>query len=204
MEPTFTNTPTHTIKRCPMIKAGAIDKGMFLLVKDEPHQVVEREFVKPGKGQAFVRLKLKNLRTGLVQRPVMKSHETVEEITVEDEKAQYLYADEANYHFMDTETYEQYTVPITGFEEKKNLMKEGDIYEIVMWETTPLDIKVPLKEVYLVTGAEDAVKGDTVTGATKTVTVETGLQVKVPIFIKEGDRILVNTESGDYLERVNT
>ena len=105
---------------------------------------------------------------------------------------------------MDTETYEQYTVPITGFEEKKNLMKEGDIYEVVMWETTPLDIKVPLKEVYLVTGAEDAVKGDTVTGATKTVTVETGLQVKVPIFIKEGDRILVNTESGEYLERVNT
>ncbi len=187
-----------------MIKAGAIDKGMFLLVKGEPHHVVEREFVKPGKGQAFVRLKLKNVRTGLVQRPVIKSHESVEEIVVEDEKAQYLYADDANYHFMDTETYEQYTVPIAGFEDKKNLMKEGDIYEIVMWESTPLDIKVPLKEVYEVTDAEDAIKGDTVTGATKTVTVQTGLEVKVPIFIKKGDRILVNTESGEYLERVNT
>ena len=187
-----------------MIKAGAIDKGMFLLVKAEPHVVVEREFVKPGKGQAFVRVKLKNLRTGLVQRPVIKSHEMVEEIAVEDQKAQYLYADDTSYHFMDTETYDQYAVPITGFEEKRTLMKEGDTYEIVMWEQNPLDIKIPLKEVYEVTNAEEGVKGDTVTGATKMVTLETGLEVKVPIFIKQGDRILVKTESGEYLERVNT
>lgn len=187
-----------------MIKAGGIDKGMFLLIKDEPHLVTEREFVKPGKGQAFVRLKLKNVRTGLVQRPVMKSHETVEEITVEGEKAQYLYADDTGYHFMDTSTYEQYQVPLEGFEEKKPYMKEGDTYEVVKWEETPLDIKIPLKEVYEVTVAEEGVKGDTVTGATKVVGVETGLEVKVPIFIKQGDRILVNTESGEYLERVNT
>lgn len=187
-----------------MIKAGGIDKGMYLLIKDEPHLVTEREFVKPGKGQAFVRLKLKNVRTGLVQRPVMKSHETVEEVTVEDEKAQFLYADDTNFYFMDTDTYEQYQIPIEGFAEKKPFMKEGDTYEIAMWEETPLDIKVPLKEVYEVTSAEEGVKGDTVTGATKTVAVETGLEVKVPIFIKQGDRILVNTESGEYLERVNT
>jgi elongation factor P len=186
-----------------MIKAGSIDKGMFLLIKDEPHQVTEREFVKPGKGQAFVRLKLKNLKTGLVQRPVIKSHESVEEIVVEEQPAQYLYADDTSYHFMDTETYEQFTVPLAGFEEKKNYMKEGDTYELVMWETTPLDIKLPLKEVYTVTLAEDAVKGDTVTGATKTITCETGLPVKVPIFIKEGDKILVNTDTGEYVERVN-
>lgn len=187
-----------------MIKAGAIEKGMFLLVKNEPHLVTEREFVKPGKGQAFVRVKLKNVRTGLVQRPVIKSHETVEEISVEGEKAQYLYADDTNYNFMNTESYDQYTVGLEGFEEKKNLMKEGDTYEIVMWDSTPLDIKIPLKEVYEVTAAEDGVKGDTVTGATKVVTVETGLEVRVPIFIKQGDRILVNTESGEYLERVNS
>ena len=187
-----------------MTKAGAIDKGMFLLIKDEPHLVTEREFVKPGKGQAFVRLKLKNVRTGLVQRPVVKSHETVEEISVEEQPAQYLYADDASYHFMDTETYEQFTVPLSGFEEKKNYMKEGDTYELVMWEATPLEIKLPLKEVYTITLAEDAIKGDTVTGATKTVTCETGLSVKVPIFIKEGDRVLVNTETGEYVERVNS
>lgn len=187
-----------------MIKAGAIDKGMFLLVKGEPHLVTDREFVKPGKGQAFVRVKLKNVRTGLVQRPTIKSHETVEEIMVEGEKAQFLYADDSSYHFMHMDTYEQYEIPAEGFEEKRTLMKEGDTYEIVQWENTPLEIKIPLKETYEVTQAEDAIKGDTVTGATKIVTVETGLQVKVPIFIKQGDKILVNTESGDYLERVNS
>ncbi len=187
-----------------MIKAGGIDKGMFILVKGEPHVVTEREFVKPGKGQAFVRVKLKNIRTGLVQRPVIKSHETVEDITVEDQSAQFLYADDAAFNFMDTETYEQFTVPAAGFESKRNYMKEGDTYELVMWESKPLDIKLPLKEVYTVSAAEDAVKGDTVTGASKTVTCETGLEVKVPIFIKTGDKVLVNTETGDYVERVNT
>ena len=173
-------------------------------MKNEPHLVTEREFVKPGKGQAFVRVKLKNVRTGLVQRPVIKSHESVEEITVEDQPAQYLYADDSSYHFMDTNTYEQFTIPIVGFEEKKNYMKEGDTYDLVMWETNPLDIKVPLKEAYIVSKAEDAIRGNTVTGAAKTITCETGLRVKVPIFIKEGDKILVNTESGEYVERVNT
>lgn len=187
-----------------MTKAGSIDKGMFILLKDEPHLVAEREFVKPGKGQAFVRLKLKNVRTGLVQRPVIKSHESVEEISVVDHPSQYLYADDSAYHFMDTETYEQYEIPLSGFEEKRNYMKEGDTYDVVMWESAPLDIKIPLKEVYTVSQAEDAVRGDTVTGATKTVACETGLVVKVPIFIKAGDRILVNTETGEYVERVNT
>jgi elongation factor P len=187
-----------------MTKAGSIDKGMFILLKNEPHQVTEREFVKPGKGQAFVRLKLKNVRTGLVQRPVIKSHESVEEISVEDHASQYLYADESAYFFMDTDTYEQFEIPLSGFEERKDYMKEGDTYDVVMWESTALDIKLPLKEVYTVSDAEDAVKGDTVTGATKTVVCETGLSVKVPIFIKTGDKLLVNTETGDYVERVNS
>lgn len=177
---------------------------MYLLIKNEPHQVTEREFVKPGKGQAFVRVKLKNVRTGLVQRPVIKSHEMVEDISVDEKPAQFLYADDTAYHFMDTETYDQFTVPMTGFEEKKSFMKEGDTYELMTWESTPLDIKLPLKEVYTVSKAQDAVRGDTVTGATKMVTCETGLEVKVPIFIKEGDKVLVNTETGDYVERVNT
>ena len=186
-----------------MIKAGAIDKGMFLLIKGEPHLVAEREFVKPGKGQAFVRVKLKNLKSGLVQRPVIKSHEQVEEIEVQGKAAQYLYADDTNYYFMETEDYEQFTVQIAAFEDRKDFMIEGDTYEILMWEQMPLEIKIPLKKVYTVTLAEDAIRGDTVTGATKVVTVETGLTVKVPIFIKEGDKLLVNTETGDYIERVN-
>ena len=187
-----------------MIKAGAIDKGTFLLIKEDPYVVVEREFVNPGKGAAFVRLKLKNLRTGQVLRPSMKTQDNVEEIQVTDKSCQYLYNDGESLHFMDTDTFEQFEVPVASFEEKVPFMKDGQSYKVVVWENEPLDIKLPLKEIYVITEAEEAIKGDTVTGATKTVTVETGLTVKVHIFIKQGEKILVNTETREYVERVNT
>jgi elongation factor P len=188
-----------------MIKAGSIDKGMCLLIKDEPYLVTEREFVNPGKGAAFVRLKLKNLKTGSVLRETIKTSESVEEADVYERDGQFLYPDDMGYHFMDTETYDQFIVPQEDdFEEKALYMKEGDPYPVVFFESEPIDIKLPLKMVFKVTEAQDAVKGDTVTGATKIIKVETGLEVKVPLFIKEGDKILVNTESGDYVERVNT
>ena len=105
---------------------------------------------------------------------------------------------------MDVESYEQFVVPVGGLEEKSSYLKEGETYRVVMWESTPIDITIPLKMVLEVTEAEEGVRGDTVTGATKPVKTETGFEVKVPIFIKKGDRILVNTESGEYVERVNT
>ena len=187
-----------------MIKAGAIDKGMFLLIKDDPYVVVEREFVNPGKGAAFVRLKLKNLRNGQTLRPSMKSQDNVEEIQVTDKSCQYLYSDGESLHFMDSDTYEQFEVSQSAFEEKVPFMKDGLSYKVIMWENEPLDIKLPMKEIYVVTESEEAIKGDTVTGASKTVTVETGLKVKVPIFIKQGEKILVNTETKEYVERVNS
>jgi elongation factor P len=186
-----------------MIRAGALEKGMALLIKGEPYVIVEREFVNPGKGSAFVRLKLKNPNTGQVLRETMKSQDQVEDIVVEDKDSQYLYADGENYHFMDLETYEQFEIPMASFVDYHLLMKEGETFTLVMWEHRPLEIKLPYKVVYTVTRAEEAVKGDTVTGATKIVEVETGLKVKVPIFIKEGERILVNTETKEYVERVN-
>jgi len=186
-----------------MIKAGTISKGDFLLVKNEPHLVAEREFVNPGKGSAFVRLKLKNLRTGQVLKQTIKSQETVEDIEVVIRNFQYLYADNDNYHFMDSETYEQKAIPIEGMEEKKLFLKEGDVYQLVLWENDPIDILLPYKMEFKVTEAQEGVKGDTVTGATKMATIETGLQVKVPLFIKTGDTILVNTDTKEYVERVN-
>lgn len=186
-----------------MIKAGSIDKGMCLLMKGDPYLVSEREFVNPGKGSAFVRLKLKNLKTGQVLRETIKSHDSVEEADVYDRTSQYLFGDDSGYHFMDTETYDQFVVPKQGLEDRGLYMKEGDTYTVVMWESNPIDVKLPYKMVYEVTEAQEALKGDTVTGATKPVTVETGLEVKVPIFIKAGDKVLVNTETGEYVERVN-
>ncbi|MBN1834326.1 MAG: elongation factor P [Spirochaetales bacterium] len=186
-----------------MIKAGSISKGMFLLIKGEPHLVAEREFVNPGKGSAFVRLKLKSLVTGQVLKQVNKSQESVEDITVETREAQFLYADSESYVFMDLETYEQFTVPMAGQEDKKLFMREGDTYQLSFWEDRPIDILLPYKIVLAVTEAEHALKGDTVSGATKPVTLETGLVIKVPLFIKEGDRLLINTETREYVERVN-
>ena len=186
------------------MKAGAIDKGIALLIKGSPYIVVEREFVNPGKGSAFVRLKLKSLATGRVLKETMKTQDNVEEILVEDKECQFLYSDAEAFHFMDTETYDQFEVPMEGFADYKLLMRDGDTYKIIMWEEKPLDIIIPYKVVYKVTEAFEGVKGDTVQGASKLVTIETGLEVKVPIFIKQGERIMINTETREYVERVNS
>ena len=187
-----------------MIKAGSISKGMFLLIKNEPCLVVEREFVSPGKGSAFVRLKLKNLKSGQVLKQVNKSQETVEDVQVETRNSQYMYADPENYMFMDTESYEQFGVPIEGNEDKRYFMKEGDVFQVSFYDERPIDILIPYKIVLAVTRAENALRGDTVSGATKTVQLETGLEVKVPLFIKEGDKLLINTETREYVERSNS
>jgi elongation factor P len=186
-----------------MIRAGVISKGNFLLVKNEPYVVVEREFVNPGKGSAFVRLKLKSLISGQVLKQVNKSQEMLEDINVETRDAQYLYADGEHYHFMDLETYEQFTVAIKGHEDKKLFILDGDTVQLSFWDERPIDILLPYKVALSVAEAGEGLKGDTVSGATKQVTLETGLVVKVPLFIKQGDKILVNSETREYVERVN-
>jgi elongation factor P len=185
-----------------MIRAGEIAKGTFLLIKNEPYEVVEREFVNPGKGSAFVRLKMKNLKTGAVLTQTTKTQDSVEDIQVDNKYSQYLYADDQFFHFMDTKTYEQLEVPKQGLEEKKSFLKEGEVYQVVIWESQPIDIVIPYKMVFEVKEAQNAIKGDTVTGGTKPVTLETGLVVRVPLFIKQGDKVRINTETKEYVERV--
>ncbi|MBN1409826.1 MAG: elongation factor P [Spirochaetales bacterium] len=184
-----------------MIKAGAIAKGMFLLIKNTPHYVVDREFVNPGKGSAFVRLKMKNLLRGNTVNETIKTADSVEEIDVINKNAQYLYSDAENYFFMDSDTYEQYHVPIEGLEDRQYFLKEGEIYQVMVWEDKPIDILIPYKMTFKVTEAAKAIKGDTVTGATKVVTLETGLKIKVPLFIKQDDLVVINTETKEYYER---
>ena len=186
-----------------MIKAGQIEKGTALLIKGQPFIVVEREFVNPGKGSAFVRVKLKSPATGQVLQETMKTQDNVEDITLADRDCQYLYNDGEHFHLMLTDTFEQLEVPMSSFPEYELLMQDGEIYRCTFWEAELLDIIIPAKVVYLVAEAEEAVKGDTVQGATKYVTTETGLSVRVPIFIKQGEKIRVNTETREYLERVN-
>lgn len=186
-----------------MIKAGQIDKGTALLIKGQPFICVEREFVNPGKGSAFVRLKLKSPTTGQVLQETIKSQDSVEDINVETMDYQYMYNDGENFHMMNVDTYDQFEVPMANFEGYELLMKDGETYRCTVYNEEILDIQIPSKVVYLVAEAEEAIKGDTVQGATKFVTTETGLRVRVPIFIKQGEKIRVNTETKEYLERVN-
>ena len=186
-----------------MIKAGQIDKGTALLIKGQPFIVIDREFVSPGKGSAFVRLKLKSPSTGQTLSETMKTQDNVDDIMVRDRDCQYLYNDGEHFHLMLTDTFEQIEVPMVTFPDLQFLMKDGETYRCTFWEAQLLDIQIPPKVVFLVAEAEEAVKGDTVQGATKYVTTETGLKVRVPIFIKQGEKIRVNTETREYLERVN-
>jgi elongation factor P len=166
--------------------------------------VVDREFVSPGKGSAFARVKAKSLKTGNVIMQTIKTADSVEDAQVDLEDCQYQYSDGENFMFMNNETFEQFGVSMEIQGDKKSYLKEGETYTLTMWQGEAIDIKIPYKMVFTVVESENYVKGDTVSGATKPIVTETGLVVRVPLFIKQGERILVNTESNDYVERVNS
>ncbi len=161
------------------------------------------EFVNPGKGSAFVRARLKNIKTGKVIEFTFKSGEKVEEVPLNTLELSYLYSEGQKFFFMHPQTYEQYELSSEMVGSLAQFLKEGDIVQVLMNEETPVAIRPP-KKVYLkVTEAAEGSRGDTVGNALKPVTVETGATVNVPLFIKEGDRIAVDPESGEYRERVN-
>jgi elongation factor P len=194
---------TKKYARNQMIRGGDIVKGSCLLQKGQPYLVVEREFHNPGKGTAVARIKMKSIKDGSVLSLTIPTQQEVEDAQVDIHTCQYQYADQDNYHFMDNENYEQYEVSIADNPDKKFYLKDGDVYELTIWEGKVIDIKIPYKVVFEVAESENYVKGDTVSGATKPVVTETGLTVRVPLFIKQGEKIMVNTETNEYVERVN-
>ena len=187
-----------------MIRGGDIGKGTVLLIKGTPFLVVEREFVNPGKGAAFARVKMKSLRDGSVLTQTIKTPDMVEDATVDIRKSQYQYNDGESFVFMDSANFEQIMVSEDVVGDKKNYIREGDEYDIVVWEEEAIDVRVPTKMIFVVAESENYVRGDTVSGATKPVVTETGLVVRVPLFIKQGEKIMVNTETNEYQERVNS
>jgi len=186
-----------------MIRGGDIVKGSCLLQKGQPYLVIEREFHIPGKGTAIARVKMKSIKDGSVLTLTIPTQQEVEDAQVDIRTCQYQYTDQDNYHFMDNESFEQYEVLISEMEDKKYYLMEEKSYELTIWEGKVIDVKIPYKVTFTVAESENYVKGDTVSGATKPITTETGLVVRVPLFIKQGERILVNTETNEYIERVN-
>ncbi len=184
-----------------LISTNDLKKGVCIVFHDAPFIVVDKTFVSPGKGSAFTRAKLKNLKNGSVIDFTFKSGEKIEEAPVEVRELQYLYKDQSQLTFMDPRTYEQFTLPNDIVGDLINLMKEGDSYQVYLLDDQPVSLRPPLKVRLTVVHAEAGAKGNTVTGATKEVELETGYKLQVPLFIKEGDIVSVNVETGQYGER---
>lgn len=177
-------------------------KGMCVEFKDEPHIIVEFQHVNPGKGSAFVRTRLKSLKTGKVQEFTYKSGETVTEVPVETHEMQYLYKEGDAYVFMDNQSYEQFHLTETLLGDYTKYLKPNDIYQIMINGEEAVGVRFPKKVRLQVTEADAGAKGDTASGGgTKIVKVETGALVTVPLFIKEGEVIAIDPETGAYLER---
>ncbi|MDR3302136.1 MAG: elongation factor P [Spirochaetaceae bacterium] len=187
-----------------MIRGVDITKGTCLLQKGQPFLVVEREFHTPGKGTAIARVKMKSIKDGSVLSVTIPTQQEVEDAEVDVRNCQYQYGDDDNFHFMDNESFDQYEVPVSDMEDKKVYLQVDNSYELTIWKEKVIDIKIPYKVVFTVAESENYVRGDTVSGATKPVVTETGLTVRVPLFIKQDERILVNTETNEYVERVNS
>lgn len=183
------------------ITTAQFQKGMFVEFKGEPHSIVEFQHVNPGKGSAFVRTRLKSLKTGRVQEFTYKSGESVVAIPINTREMQYLYKEGDHHVFMDNYTFDQYTVVGSLIGDGAKYLKPNDTYQVLVNDDAAVGIRFPKKVRLVVTDAEEAVAGDTVSGAKKIVAVETGVTVAVPLFIKKGDTIAIDTESGEYLER---
>jgi elongation factor P len=186
-----------------MATTSDIKKGLCIVYNNDTYKIVEFLHVKPGKGPAFVRTKLKSLTTGKVIDNTFSAGHKIEEVRVETRKYQYLYPEGDTYHFMNTDDYNQISLQKEALD-SPDLLKEGEIVTIIIRtsDELPLAVEMPAHVYLEVTHTEPGVKGNTATNATKPATVETGAQVNVPLFINEGDKIKIDTEKGTYMERV--
>lgn len=176
--------------------------GLKLLIDGDPCAIVENEFVKPGKGQAFNRVKIRNLKTGRVVDRTYKSGESVEAADVVDYEMQYLYSDGDEWHFMDPQSYEQYVAGEAAVADAKGWLKEEDLCNITLWNGTPLLVEAPNFVELKIVETDPGLKGDTAQGGIKPARLETGATVRVPLFVEEGEIIRVNTKLGEYVSRV--
>ncbi|KRK79966.1 elongation factor P [Companilactobacillus nodensis] len=185
------------------ISVNEFKNGLTIEVKDGIWRVIEFQHVKPGKGSAFVRSKLKNLRTGAVQEMTFRSTAKVEKATIENKKMQYLYADGTNHVFMDTATYEQLSLPQEEIKEQLKFLKENMEVNVLMYGGETLGVDLPNTVDLKVASTEASIKGDTQSGGSKPATMETGVVVQVPFFVNEGDMLTINTQDGTYISRTN-
>jgi elongation factor P len=185
-----------------MISTNDVRPGMALQLSDGLFTIVEYQHVKPGKGKAFVRMKLKNIETGQVLDRTFRAGESVDQAIIDRSDYQYLYKDDLGFHFMNLADFGQIAVDPSDVGEAAQFMTEGSTVSLATFQGTPIGVELPASVELEVTYAEPGVKGDTRTGASKLVTLETGLEVQVPLFIEQGDTLKIDTRSSEYLTRV--
>ena len=185
-----------------MISASEFRNGVTIEFEGNIYQIIDFQHVKPGKGAAFVRTKLKNIKSGGVVEKTFRPTEKVENAHIDRKDMNYLYNDGELYYFMDNETYDQIAVNKDVIGDSLKFVKENDTCKVVSHNGNIFGIEPPLFVELLITECEPGVKGDTATGATKPCTVETGAQLNVPLFVNQGDTIKIDTRTGEYLSRV--
>jgi elongation factor P len=184
-----------------VILAGDLRPGMKIELDGVPFIVTDYQWVKPGKGGAFNRTKLKNMRTGSIVERTFRTEEKVDSANLEERRAQFLYRSDDEYHFMDTETYEQFFLPEEQLGDARDYLKEEMVVTIVSHRGSPLNVVVPTFVELVVAQTDPGVRGDTASGGSKPATLETGAVIQVPLFINVGDRLRVDTRAGTYIER---
>lgn len=175
--------------------------GLKVMVNNEPCSIIENEFVKPGKGQAFNRVKLRGLKTGRVLEKTYKSGENLPAADVTELDMEYLYNDAEALHFMASETFEQFAIPTDQIGDATNWLKPQDTCTVILWNGEPLSVTPPNFVTLKVTETDPGLKGDTVSGAVKPATLETGTVIRVPLFVNEGDLLKIDTRTGSYVSR---
>ena len=184
-----------------MMNTSDIKTGKHIVWEGQAYTVLYHEHSKTGRAGAVLRTKLKNLFTGNVLDKTFQGSEKVEEAEVTKSKAQYLYREGEGFAFLDMESYDQFVLSQETIGNGKDYLLEGTEVTVLNFNGAPIAIELPAKATLLVTDAPPGIKGDTVSGAEKLITLETGLQVSAPLFVKEGDRVIVNTERGTYVSR---
>jgi elongation factor P len=184
-----------------MISVNDFKTGLTIEMDNDVWQVVDFQHVKPGKGAAFVRSKLRNLRNGSIQEKTFRAGEKVEKAHIEHRKMQYLYASGDEHAFMDTDSYEQIELSSAQIEHELKFIKENMEVSIIQYNGEMIGIDLPNNVELEVIETEPGIKGDTASGGSKPATVETGLVVQVPFFINKGDRLIINTSDGKYVSR---
>lgn len=178
-----------------------LKNGMKVMIDNAPCSIVDCEFVKPGKGQAFTRVKIKNLKTGRVVERTYKSNESLTSADVVDVEMQYLYNDGQLWHFMVPDNFEQYAASAEAVEDAAQWLKEQDLCVVTLWNNEPLTVAPPTFVVLAITETDPGLKGDTSGGGGKPATLETGAVVRVPLFVQTGELIKVDTRKGEYVSR---